>query len=56
MEAYIDDILVKTKSSLDIVQDLPETFQIAHAFGLKLNPEKCTFSVHAKQNLGFMIS
>lgn len=40
VEAYINDILVKTKTSLDIVQDLGETFQIAHTFGLKLNPEK----------------
>lgn len=55
IEAYIDDILVKTKSSLDIVQDLRETFQTAHMFGLKLNPNKCTFGVHAGKFLDFKI-
>lgn len=56
IEAYIDDILVKIKSSLDIVQDLRETFQTTHTFGLKLNLEKCTFDVQASKFLGFMIS
>lgn len=56
IEAYIDDILVRMKSSLNIFPNLRETFQTAHTFGLKLNPEKCTFGVHANKFLGFMIS
>lgn len=55
IEAYIDDTLVKMKSSLYIVQDLRETFQTAHMFGLKLNLEKCTFGVQAGKFLDFMI-
>lgn len=54
VEAYINDIMVKTKSSLDIVQDILETFQTTHTFGL--NPDKCTFGVHVEKFLGFMIS
>lgn len=44
------------KSSLDIVQDLRETFQTAHTFRLKLSPGKCTFGVQVGKFLGFMIS
>lgn len=43
VKAYIDDILVKIKSSLDIVQDLRETFAgkflgFMISRGLEINP------------------
>lgn len=49
-------MLVKTISLLDITQDLRETFQTVQAFGLKLNPDKCTFGVHVGKFMSFMIS
>lgn len=56
VEAYIDDILVKTISSLYITHDLRKIFQTIQEFSLKLNPEKCTIGVSAGKFLGFMIS
>lgn len=46
IKAYINDILVKTRTSLDIIQDIRKTFQMAQSFRLKLNPKKYYFGVH----------
>ena len=41
MEAYMDDIVVKTKDKATLVQDLEETFANLRKINLKLNPEVC---------------
>ncbi|KAL2237494.1 UNVERIFIED_CONTAM: Transposon Tf2-12 polyprotein [Sesamum indicum] len=56
MEVYIDDMLVKSVKEQDHVKDLKECFQILRAFGMKLNPAKCTFGVRGGKFLGYMIS
>ncbi|KAL2232303.1 UNVERIFIED_CONTAM: Retrovirus-related Pol polyprotein from transposon 17.6 [Sesamum indicum] len=56
MEVYIDDMLVKSVKEQDHVKDLDECFQILKAFGMKLNPAKCTFGVRGRKFLGYMIS
>src|SRR3954470_12191121 len=43
MEAYMDDIVVKTKDRATLISDLWETFANLHKIKLKLNPEKCVF-------------
>ena len=45
MEAYMDDIVVKTKDRATLVQDLEETFTNMCNINLKLNPCKCQFGV-----------
>ena len=45
MEAYMDDIVVKTKDRATLVQDLEETFANLRKINLELNPEKCVFGV-----------
>ena len=40
MEAYMDDIVVKTKDMATLVHDLEETFANLRKINLKLNPEK----------------
>jgi hypothetical protein len=45
VEAYVDDIVVKTRKADDLVDDLRITFGCLRANGVKLNPEKCVFSV-----------
>jgi hypothetical protein len=45
MEAYIDDIVVKTKRSKGIVSDLWLTFNRMKANDIKLNLEKCVFGI-----------
>nr|ABB47057.1 retrotransposon protein, putative, Ty3-gypsy subclass [Oryza sativa Japonica Group] len=56
VEAYVDDVVVKTKQKDDIIADLEETFASIRAFRMKLNPEKCTFGVPSGKLLGFMVS
>ena len=56
MEAYMDDIVVKTKDKATLVQDLEETFANLRKINLKLNPEKCVFSVPSGKLLRFFVS
>ena len=56
MEAYMDDIVVKTKDKATLVQDLEETFANLRKINLKLNPEKCIFGVPSSKLLGFFVS
>ncbi|KAL2245842.1 UNVERIFIED_CONTAM: Transposon Tf2-11 polyprotein [Sesamum indicum] len=56
MKVYIDNMLVKSVKEQDHVTDLEECFQILKAFGMKLNPAKCTFGVRGRKFLGYMIS
>ncbi|XP_066166962.1 uncharacterized protein [Oryza sativa Japonica Group] len=56
VEAYVDDIVVKSRKAFDHVFDLQETFDSLRAAGIKLNPEKCVFGVRAGKLLGFLVS
>jgi hypothetical protein len=56
IEAYVDDVVVKTKQKDDLIADLEETFTSIRAFKMKLNPEKCIFGVLSGKLLGFMVS
>jgi hypothetical protein len=50
------DIVVKTKQSGTLLDDLKETFANLQLYRMKLNPEKCTFGVSARQLLGYIVS
>jgi hypothetical protein len=56
VEAYVDDIIVKTRKASDILSDLETTFKCLRAKGVKLNPEKCVFGVPRGMLLGFIVS
>jgi hypothetical protein len=56
VEAYIDDIVVKTRKASDLLSDLETTFKCLRAKGVKLNPEKCVFGVPQGMLLGFIVS
>ena len=43
MEVYIDDMITKSKNSVDYVRHLEETFDQLRKYRMKLNPEKCAF-------------
>jgi hypothetical protein len=45
VEAYIEDIVVKTTKADDLVNDLRVAFDCLRANSVKLNPEKCIFGV-----------
>ena len=56
IHVYMDDIMVKTKQHLMLLDDLKETFANLREYKVKLNPEKCVFGVPAGKLLGFLIS
>jgi hypothetical protein len=56
VEAYVDDIVVKTRKTSDLLSDLEVTFRCLKAKGVKLNPEKCVFGVPRGMLLGFIVS
>jgi len=56
IEAYVDDIVVKSKWADHLIADLEQTFAKLQANGIKLNPEKCIFGVPRGMLLGFIIS
>ncbi|WVZ89479.1 hypothetical protein U9M48_035882 [Paspalum notatum var. saurae] len=56
VEAYVDDVVIKTKNEEDFIDDLRQVFDSLRKFRWKLNPTKCVFGVPAGQLLGFVIS
>jgi hypothetical protein len=56
VEAYVDDIIVKTRKASDLLSDLETTFKCMRVKGVKLNPEKCVFGVPRGMLLGFIVS
>jgi hypothetical protein len=53
---YIDDIVVATRKKETQIQDLVETFANMCKAQLKLNPEKCVFSMEKGRVLGCLVS
>ena len=56
VEAYVDNIVVKSKWADHLVADLEQTFTKLRANDIKLNPEKCVFGVSRGMLLGFIVS
>jgi hypothetical protein len=56
VEAYVDDIVLKTKKSDNLINDLDVAFKCLWAKNIKLNLEKCVFGVPRGMLLGFIVS
>jgi hypothetical protein len=56
IQAYVDDLIVKSGDRVSHVSDLAETYANMRRAGLKLNPEKCVFGVTKGKILGCLIS
>src|SRR5438552_1297559 len=56
VEAYVNDVVIKSRVKEDLVSDLSETFTNLRCFRWKLNPEKCVFRVPSGKLLGFIVS
>jgi hypothetical protein len=56
IHAYVDDVVVKTKQSGTLLDDLREMLANFWRYRMKLNPEMCTFGMLAGQLLGYIIS
>ena len=56
MEAYVDDMIVKSKQPHDHLRDLGETFDRLQFFEMRLNPTKCIFGASSGKFLGYLMS
>nr|KYP70898.1 Retrovirus-related Pol polyprotein from transposon opus [Cajanus cajan] len=56
VEAYVDDMVVKSESVNRHFGDLQELFDTIDKYQLKLNPDKCSFGVQAGKFLGFLLT
>ncbi|XP_075640353.1 uncharacterized protein LOC142612114 [Castanea sativa] len=56
MEAYIDDMVIKSKRTEDHLTDLQETFSVLRKYKLRLNASKCSFGVGSGKFLGYIIT
>ena len=55
-EAYVVDIVVKSREARTLIQNLEEMFASLRQVDLRLNPEKCVFGVPSGKLLGFLVS
>ncbi|XP_027155690.1 uncharacterized protein LOC113780842 [Coffea eugenioides] len=56
VEAYVDDILVKSLTTSAILSDVREVFGVLRDSRMKLNPKKCVFGVTSGKFLGYLVS
>jgi hypothetical protein len=56
VEAYVDDVVVKTTAEDDLIAVLAKTFANLRWYCWKINLEKCVFGVLSGELLGFMVS
>ena len=56
IEAYIDDMVVKSKVVPEHVGDLGNIFEILRKHKLRLNASKCFFGVGSGKFLGYMVT
>jgi hypothetical protein len=56
VEAYVDDVVIKTRNPEDLIADLEEMFNSLRKFRWKLNPTKCIFGVPSGKLLRFIVS
>jgi hypothetical protein len=56
VEAYVVDVVIKTRNLDDLIADLEETFNSLRRYRWKLNTTKCVFGVPSGKLLGFIIS
>jgi hypothetical protein len=56
VEAYVDDMVVKTRDSSTLIDDLEENFASLREYRKKHNLNKCVFGVPSGKLLGFIIS
>jgi hypothetical protein len=56
VKSYIDDIVVKSETYGDLLDDLKETFDNLCKFKIILNPKKCVFDMSSGKLLDYMVS
>src|SRR6266511_1306823 len=54
MEAYVNDVVIKSRVNEDLISDLSKTFTTLRHFWWKLNPEKCVSGVPSGKLFDFI--
>jgi hypothetical protein len=52
IEVYIDDIIIKTRNTATLIDDMRETFDNLNRYKIKLNLKKCFFGYEEAKYLG----
>ena len=56
MEAYIDDMVIKSRQVEEHLANLGEIFSVLREHKICLNASKCSFGVSSGKFLGYMIT
>ncbi|GJY40850.1 reverse transcriptase domain-containing protein [Tanacetum coccineum] len=56
LEAYVDNMVIKSTSEEEMLKDIQETFERFGSINMKLNPKKCSFGVEEGPFLGHLIT
>ncbi|GJR77269.1 reverse transcriptase domain-containing protein [Tanacetum coccineum] len=56
LEAYANDMVIKSKTKQDIIKDIEQTFSTLRRINMKLNPKKCSFAVEEGKFLGYVVT
>ncbi|GJX22153.1 reverse transcriptase domain-containing protein [Tanacetum coccineum] len=56
LEAYVDNMAIKSTSEEEMLTDIKETFEKFRSINMKLNPKKCSFGVKEGPFLGHLIT
>ncbi|GJR12000.1 reverse transcriptase domain-containing protein [Tanacetum coccineum] len=56
LEAYVNDMVIKSTSEEEMLADIKETFERFRSINMKLNPKKCYFGVEEGTFLGHLIT
>ncbi|GJT99347.1 reverse transcriptase domain-containing protein [Tanacetum coccineum] len=56
LEAYVDDMVIKSKDEKMLLADIAETFDSSKKINMKLNHKKCSFEVEEGKFMGYMVT
>ncbi|GJT95375.1 reverse transcriptase domain-containing protein [Tanacetum coccineum] len=55
LEVYVDDLVIKSRTEEEVIQDMEETFKTLREINMKLNPKKCAFVIKEGTFLGYKV-
>ncbi|GJX49773.1 reverse transcriptase domain-containing protein [Tanacetum coccineum] len=56
LEAYVDDMVIKSKRKPEMIKDVEETLLTLKKVNMKLNPKKCSFGIEEGKFLGYQVT
>ncbi|GJX02914.1 reverse transcriptase domain-containing protein [Tanacetum coccineum] len=56
LEAYVDDMVIKSKTEQDLIRDIEETLLTLKKVNMKLNPKNYSFGMEEGKFLGYIVT